>query len=270
MVSLRSPAVAGSFYPADPEKLRAELKRCLPPATPPLTKAIGIVSPHAGYIYSGSVAGELYRRIELPEKFVILSPNHTGRGKPFALMPEGEWETPLGCVPIDAELASQFRNHCPLLQVDAEAHLLEHALEVQLPFLQFLRKELSFVPLTLGPLSFAHCEAVGKALARTIRGRKEPILAIASSDMNHYESQEVAMRKDQVAIDQILKLDPEGLYREVKRNGVSMCGIIPTTVMLVAAKELGAQKAELVQHATSGDVTGDYGSVVGYASLIVF
>lgn len=275
MGTLRRPAVAGSFYPADPEKLKKELERCLAGGaglqSAPIKKrsAIGVVSPHAGYIYSGEVAGALYRQLELPEKFIILSPNHTGYGVPCSLFPGGRWETPLGQVPIDTSLAAQLKENCPELKEDQEAHLMEHSLEVQIPFLQTLCKTFSFVAVTLSYLPFETCREIGLALAKTLREVREKILLIASSDMNHYEGQEVALKKDQVAIDQILKLDAEGLYREVKQNGVSMCGIIPATVMLVAARELGARRAELIQHATSGDVTGDYGSVVGYASLVI-
>ena len=265
---IRKPAVAGYFYPGEPDSLRKELERCLS-APPSQKKAIGIVSPHAGYIYSGAVAGEAYQRVELPNKFIILSPNHTGAGEPYSIMPEGEWATPLGSARIDEELAKKFMDHCPLLTEDAEAHRGEHSLEVQIPFLQYLKKDFRFVPVTLSYIPYKSCEEVGRALAKTIRETRERILVIASSDMNHYESQQVAEQKDFLAIEKIQAVDPEGLYEAVKKNGISMCGIIPTTIMLVAAKELGATKGELVRHATSGDVTGDYGSVVGYAGLII-
>lgn len=266
---IRKPAVAGYFYPAEPARLRAELERCLATPSSSKKKAIGIVAPHAGYKYSGAVAGKLFGQLALPEKFILLSPNHTGNGEPFSIMPRGQWELPMGAAEIDEGLATRFMKNCPLLREDALAHQSEHALEVQIPFLQYLKARFRFVPLTLMHISYDHCERVGKALAKTVRESGEEILLIASSDMNHYESQEFAERKDRLAIDQILALDPKGLYGTVKQNSISMCGIIPTTVMLVAARELGAKKAELVQHATSGDVTGDYSSVVGYASLIV-
>lgn len=265
---IRKPAVAGYFYPGEPDSLRKELERCLS-APPSQKKAIGIVSPHAGYIYSGGVAGEVYQRVELPNRFIILSPNHTGAGEPYSIMPEGEWATPLGSAQIDEELAKKFMGRCPLLTEDLEAHRTEHSLEVQIPFLQYLKKDFRFVPVTLSYISYKACEEVGRALAKTIRETQDPILIIASSDMNHYESQQIAERKDFLAIEKIEALDPQGLYETVKKNGISMCGIIPTTIMLVAAKELGATKGELIRHATSGDVTGDYGSVVGYAGLII-
>jgi AmmeMemoRadiSam system protein B len=272
-MSIREPAVAGYFYPGEPDKLRKELERCLSVRAgfkPALTKrAIGIVAPHAGYIYSGAVAGEVYQHVELPNTFIILSPNHTGAGEPYSIMPEGEWATPLGSARIDEELAKKFMRHCPLLTEDEEAHRAEHSLEVQIPFLQYLKEDFRFVPVTLSYISYKACEEVGRALAQTIQESKDLILIIASSDMNHYESQQTAERKDFLAIEQIKAVDPQGLYETVKKNSVSMCGIIPTTVMLVAARELGARKGELVKHATSGDVTRDYGSVVGYAGLII-
>ena len=200
-MGIRKPAVAGSFYPADPEKLRAELTRCLEPAVASKQRAVGAVAPHAGYRYSGAVAGGLYRRLDLPQKFVILSPNHTGLGVPFSIMPEGGWETPLGTAPIDAGLASRFMKNCPLLQADDRAHRTEHSLEVQIPFLQRLKKNFSFVPLTLGHISYPDCESVGVALAATLREAEGPVLIIASSDLNHYEDQETAMEKDRWAID---------------------------------------------------------------------
>ncbi len=265
----RSPAVAGYFYPGEPEALRAELDRCLSKKHPPKTKAIGIVVPHAGYKYSGAVAGEVYGQVEIPRKLVVLSPNHSGEGSPCAIMPEGAWLTPLGEAKIDAELASRFMANCPLLTEDAEAHRSEHSLEVQIPFLQRLNADFSFVPLTLSYIPFEKCAEVGRALARTIRETPDPVLIVASSDLNHYQDQATTEAKDFLAIRRIEALDPEGLYETVRKERISMCGIIPVTVALVAALELGAKKAELVRHATSGDVTGDYKAVVGYAGLVI-
>lgn len=270
MTLIRKPAVAGTFYPADPKDLQRELTRCL--AGPEVAKkrtAIGIVVPHAGYRYSGTVAGLLYRQLEIPRRVIILSPNHTGYGVPYSIMTQGGWETPLGVACIDEPLTDRLVKNCPLLKADWLAHQSEHSLEVQIPFLQRLKKDFQLVPVTLSFIPYEGCVEVGRALAKTVREAKEPLLIIASSDLNHYENQQVAEQKDQLAIDKIVALDPEGLYQTVRKEGVSMCGIIPTTVMLIAAKELGATQAELIQHATSGDVTGDYGSVVGYASLIV-
>jgi AmmeMemoRadiSam system protein B len=268
-MTLRNPAVAGHFYPGEPDQLRREIDRCLPKNDVPKTKALGVVSPHAGYKYSGAVAGEVYARIEIPDRLIILSPNHTGEGLPYSIMPRGQWAMPFGKVPIDDALAERFMKHEGLLEEDEEAQRSEHALEVQLPFLQYLKKNFSFVPVTLSYINYEHCAQIGKALAQTIREAKEPVLIVASSDMNHYEEQQMTEAKDELAIDRIENLDPEGLYETVRKKRISMCGIIPVTVMLVAAIELGAKKAELIRHATSGDVTHDYGSVVGYAGMIV-
>lgn len=270
MASVARPAaVAGYFYPGNPITLKNELDRCLSHPPEKKEKAIAVVVPHAGYKYSGGVAGEVYGRIAIPNRLIVLSPNHTGEGHPYALMSEGDWLTPLGAAKIDTELAQRFQKNCPRLQNDTAAHRTEHSLEVQLPFLQHLKKDFAFVPLTLGYLPYERCEEVGHALARTIRETSEPVLIVSSSDMNHYENQETTRIKDDLAITQIETLDPKGLYETVRDENISMCGIIPTTVALVAARELGAKKAKLIRHATSGDVTGDYKSVVGYAGLII-
>jgi hypothetical protein len=266
---IRKPAVAGSFYPGEAPVLLRELDRCLASSTEKKTHAIAVVVPHAGYKYSGAVAGEVYGRIEIPERLIILSPNHTGEGVPYSLMPEGEWLTPLGPAKIDAELASRFQRHCPLLKNDAAAHRTEHSLEVQIPFLQRLKKDFSFVPLTLSYIPYEKCEEVGRALAKTIQETEEPVLIVSSSDMNHYQNQATTEAKDFLAIREIEALNPKALYETVRDEKISMCGIIPTTVALVAALALGAKKAELIRHATSGDVTKDYKAVVGYAGLVI-
>ena len=268
-MTTRKPAVAGYFYPGEEDQLRRELDRCLVHKTSAKKKAIGVVSPHAGYKYSGAVAGEVFGQIQIPARVIVLSPNHTGEGAACSLWSKGEWQTPLGAAKVDEELAARFLSNCPLLKEDTAAHRAEHSLEVQIPFLQFLKKDFQFVPLTLSYIPLEQCRAVGQALAKTIRESKTPVLMVASSDMNHFENQEITGKKDFLAIEQIQKLDAEGLYRTVRQNRISMCGIIPTTVMLFAAKELGATKGELIRHATSGDVTGDYGSVVGYAGLVI-
>jgi AmmeMemoRadiSam system protein B len=266
---IRPPAVAGYFYPGEPKSLQAELDRCLPPAPAKRRKAVAIVVPHAGYKYSGAVAGETYSRIEIPERVVVLSPNHTGEGLPYALMTEGAWRTPLGEARIDTELARRFQKNCPLLEEDAAAHRAEHSLEVQIPFLQRLKPDFGFAPLTLSYIPFERCREVGRALAKTVQETPGSVLIVASSDLNHYQDQETTESKDYAAIRKVEALDPAGLYETVRKERISMCGIIPVTVALVAALELGAKNAELVRHATSGDVTGDYKAVVGYAGLVI-
>jgi AmmeMemoRadiSam system protein B len=269
---IRQPAVAGYFYPGDSRVLQNEIQVYLEEESSgaPSAPAIAMVSPHAGYQYSGRVAAAVFSRVKIPNQLFILSPNHSGEGSPIAINTTGSWRTPLGEAPIDENLARDFCERCPTAQEDSAAHKSEHSLEVQIPFVQYLKKDFRFVPLTIQHLSYATCEEIAEALAETIRHADEEVLIVASSDMNHYESQDTTMRKDQFAIDGILHLDPEELYREVHRHHVTMCGIIPTTIALIAAKKLGAKKAELIRHATSGDVTGDYDSVVGYASFIIF
>jgi AmmeMemoRadiSam system protein B len=226
--------------------------------------------PHAGYIYSGHVAGAVYSRLELPDRYIILCPNHTGLGAPLAIVGSGEWETPIGNATVDEELAESLKSFDPDLQDDASAHRFEHALEVQLPFLQFLAEtKIRFVPITVGTSDLASLERLGDAMAATIRQADGRTLIIASSDMNHYESDPIARVKDQKAIDRMLDLDAEGLYEVVHREEISMCGFGPATAMLTATKQLGATEAELVKYATSGDIFGERDQVVGYAGLII-
>jgi len=274
LTAIRQPAVAGRFYPANPQRLRAEIESyAAAPADAdarPRTAALGCVVPHAGYMYSGHVAGAVYRRLELPQRVVILCPNHTGLGEPLAIMSEGAWHTPLGDAPIDEELAAELKRRMPLLAEDDEAHRTEHALEVQLPFLQVLAPGFRFVPISVGTGNFEVLSALGIALGNTLAQQHERVLVIASSDMNHYESDSVTRVKDRRAIDQLLALDPRGLYDVVRDANISMCGYGPAVAMLTATRKLGATKAELIRYATSGDVTGDKDMVVGYAGIAVY
>ncbi len=256
--AVRQPAVAGRFYPGNAQLLRAEVETFTTAratagheAAEPKIAAIGCVVPHAGYIYSGAVAGAVYRRLKLPRRCVILCPNHTGKGEPLAIMSEGAWHTPLGDVAIDTELAESLKVALPLLSEDQEAHRYEHALEVQLPFLQVLKPGIQFVPITVGTSNFEVLSALGKVIGTAFSSRPEPALVIASSDMNHYESDSVTRVKDRSAIEQILALDPRGLYDTVRDGNISMCGYGPATIMLTAARQLGATRAELIRYATS-------------------
>jgi AmmeMemoRadiSam system protein B len=221
-------------------------------------------------MYSGSVAGAVYARMELPERFIVLGPNHTGRGAPLAIQSEGEWQTPLGNASIDSALAQALRKRCRLLSEDSEAHRHEHSLEVQLPFLQQLRPALTFVPIAVGTEVWEALEMLAAALAETVDSAAGPVLIVASSDMNHFESDERTRVKDRRAIDRVLALDPHGLYDAVRHEHITMCGYCPAVVMLAAAKRLGATQAELVRYATSADVCGDYSRVVGYAGMVVW
>jgi len=274
--AVRQPAVAGRFYPANAQHLRAEVETYTTARadasarSEPRIRALGCVVPHAGYMYSGHVAGAVYRRLDLPRRLVILCPNHTGVGEPLAIMSEGSWHTPLGDVPIDEAMANELKSRMSLLAEDQEAHRYEHALEVQLPFLQVLAPGFQFVPITVGTSNFEVLSALGVVIGSVASEAGEPVLAIASSDMNHYENDDVTRVKDRRAIDQILALDPRGLYETVHQASISMCGYGPAVVMLTAAKKLGATQAELVRYATSGDVSGDRDMVVGYAGIAVY
>jgi AmmeMemoRadiSam system protein B len=265
---VREPAVAGRFYPADPVVLRGDLHSCLSHAQE-LIPAIACMVPHAGYMYSGAVAGAVFSRIAVPSRCIILCPNHTGRGHPLSLMSQGAWRTPLGDVNINHELAEKSLQAFSALTDDAEAHRFEHAIEVELPFLQLIRPEITFVPIAVGTSRLILLEKLGEAIAQVIKNFGREILIIASSDMNHYEDDATTRVKDSKAIDKILALDPAGLHETVINESISMCGFGPAVAMLTAAKRLGAKKAELVQYATSGDVSGDHETVVGYAGIAV-
>lgn len=265
---IRQPAVAGQFYPAAPRELDRMVRRFTRDDAAK-TPARAIVVPHAGYIYSGGVAGEVFSTVALPERHVIFCPNHTGFGSNAAIMTRGAWGMPWGDVPIDEPLASRLLAASPLLADDPSAHRGEHSLEVQLPFIRRFRETFRIVPVTLGRLSVDQCRALGEATASVLRDDPSPPLVIASSDMTHYEPDAVARRKDQRAIDRMLALDPEGLYRTVRSERITMCGFIPATVALFAAIALGATSARLVKYATSGDASGDYDQVVGYAGLAI-
>lgn len=264
----RSPAVAGMFYPADSKSLNAELDR-LTPVTAKKKTAIGIISPHAGYIYSGAVAGELLSAVTIPKKIIIIGPNHTGVGPAASIMPKGIWSLPNGDVNIDSDLAERIISNTEILTPDSLAHEREHSIEVQIPFLLHQRSDIEIVPITLMGLSLESCRELGHSIAKAIKLLDEDVLIVTSSDMTHYESAESAERKDKMAIEKVLALDPEGLLNVVMGNHISMCGVIPTTVMLFAAKELGAKKAALLRYTNSGEVSGDYKQVVGYAGMMV-
>jgi AmmeMemoRadiSam system protein B len=265
---LRTPAVAGQFYPRSPEELRAFLQQAVPhPETP--QAAFGVVAPHAGYIYSGAVAGAVFGRVQVPDTVLLLGPNHTGAGTPASIVSSGAWATPLGTAAIDTGLAEALKGACPLLEEDTRAHAREHSLEVQLPFLQFRNPAVKIVPVAFMLRSFEEVEQVGRAIAAVLAAWPEAVLVVASSDMTHYESRADAERKDRLAIERVLAVDPAGLLATVRDHGISMCGVIPTAVLLAAATARGATCGELVRYATSGDVTGDHRQVVGYAGLVI-
>lgn len=268
----REPAVAGRFYPEDPGVLADQVASLLAgrpdgraTAAPPRL-ARGVLSPHAGFLYSGAVAGATWARVDVPVRVIVLCPNHTGLGQRVAAWPGGAWATPLGRVPVDAEMTREIVE-AGLATPDREAHLREHALEVQLPFLQLRRPDVSIAALCVANLPFSRCKEIGEGLAAV--AHRHRALLVASSDMSHYVPATLARAKDRLAIDRMLALDARGLHEVVCREEISMCGFVPATIMVVAAVAAGAREAELVRYASSGDVTGDDGSVVGYAGLVL-
>ena len=266
---LRLPAVAGRFYPSNPVELTSLANKFAKkePGNAPVHVRACLV-PHAGYVYSGHVAGSVFARVVLPRKILILGVRHFPRGEPVAILSKGAWRTPLGDAEIDAPLAETLRGACCLLQEDSVAHSGEHSLEVQLPFLQVLGPGFTFVPVALGTLRFEDLVSVGEAVARVLSAQTEDVLLLTTSDLNHYEDDAITRRKDRKAIDQLLAMDARGLYDTCRKEEISMCGLGPSVAMLTALRAIGAKNAELVRYATSGDVSGDYDAVVGYAGMI--
>lgn len=283
-MKVREPAVAGRFYPGSTHELRATVDSYLQPKQP-RQRAIACVVPHAGFMYSGHVAGAVYSAVELPKRIIIMGPNHTGRGAPLATQMSGAWRTPLGDVAIDEELANELAEAMPLVADDDLAHRFEHSIEVQLPFLQRTVDELAFLPVCVGTSEFDVLVELGHALATvlkrfradnrsdmgpsSLRSSGPEILIVCSSDMNHYETDEVTRIKDAKAIAPILQVDAAALYETVRRERVSMCGYAPATAMLAACAALGAKQGTLLKYATSTDVSGDSSHCVGYAGIVI-
>ena len=265
---VRNPVVAGQFYPRSPDQLRSMI-RGLVDEKVVKEEVIGLLLPHAGYSYSGAVAGATISRIKFRDTFIIIGPNHTGSGKPLSIMIEGVWKTPLGEVEIDSALGKRILAASGYLQEDHIAHQYEHSIEVQLPFLQYFKPDIKFVPIILAYASGAIYKEIGKGIARAIKESNREVVIIASSDMTHYEPQESARKKDTQAIEAMLDLNEDELLKRVQELNISMCGYAPAVSLLSAAKELGVTGAELVKYQTSGDTSGDYASVVGYAGIIL-
>jgi MEMO1 family protein len=262
----RPAIVAGQFYPRNPVELRQTIESFLHKSKS-LLEAKGVVVPHAGYIYSGAVAGEVFSAVSLPRRIIFLGPNHTGRGAPLSLFPSGVWHMPLGDVLIDEEMNRQLMTECPDLQEDAVAHRNEHALEVQIPFLQVLQPDFRFSAIILRTIDYLTLERLGHAMARVIQSLDEPTLLVASSDMTHYESAQDAAIQDQFAIDRILAMDPQGLHQTVSEKDITMCGFAPTVAVMVACRDLGASAGKLIRYTNSGEASGDYNRVVAYAGI---
>lgn len=264
----RSPAVAGQFYYGTASRLKSQVEQYIIKDVEK-EKIIGAVSPHAGLIYSGHVAGALYSRIKFPKTFILIGPNHTGIGSKISLMASGQWDIPTGSFLIDEKLSKKILSKSDLFKNDPSAHIYEHSLEVQLPFISYFSTEVKILPITVMIASLEECKEAGRVIAESIKESDYDVTIIASSDMSHYEPDSIARKLDYLAINEILSLNPEGLYNIVHKEKISMCGYQPATIMLYASKILGAKEALLVKYATSGDVSSDYESVVGYASIIV-
>jgi AmmeMemoRadiSam system protein B len=265
---LRKPSVAGQFYPDSPLKLKAMISS-FTGITTGKTDAIGLLVPHAGYQYSGPVAAAAVSKIKLTDTVIIMGPSHTGMGEPFSIMTEGTWQTPLGDAEIDSELAGQIAAISKYLKNDQMAHLIEHAIEVQIPLLQYFKPDVRIVPMVLAYAEASIYTEIGKEIASAIKQSQKPVVIMASGDMTHYEPQAVAEEKDSQAIEAILNLDADELTRRYKEMDISMCAYGPVVTLISAARELGATGAELVKYQTSGDTTGDYSAVVGYAGIII-
>jgi MEMO1 family protein len=264
----RKPAVADRFYPGSRAALTHDVRSLIGTTPVHKQKAMAVVSPHAGYIYSGAVAAETLRQVLVPETVIILGPNHHGQGAEVALS-TSTWEMPMGDVPIDLELAERLLAGSPIIKKDELAHRFEHSLEVQIPFLQEIQKNLAIVPLVISHISYPMCEKVAFSLAECIKESGKEVLIVASSDMTHYESRQVATKKDALALDMLLALDPAGLYQTVVDQRITMCGFIPATIALLTSIQLGARQAKLVRYTDSGEVSGDTDQVVGYAGVII-
>lgn len=269
-MKIRPAAVAGYFYPASKDELTAQLTQLVPPSGAK-KRVTGVLSPHAGYVYSGGLAGKLFAGIRIPPTVVILGVNHRGMGRPYAIDAERDgWETPLGVASINQELAAHIRKHCPELEASRTPFDAEHSMEVQVPFIQYLSPETSIVPIAVGTFDPEAFRRIALGLAEALKDRKDDVLLVASSDMTHYESAAAAKEKDTQALEAILRVDAESMLQRLAEYEISMCGFAPTAIMLDTAKALGATKTRLVGYCNSGDATGDYDKVVGYAAAEVF
>lgn len=264
----RMPAVAGQFYYGSSSRLKSQVEQYILDGMPK-EKVVGIISPHAGLIYSGQVAGAVYSSIMFPETFILLGPNHTGQGASVSIMASGSWEIPMRTFLIDEALSKSIINKIPYAEDDSKAHRFEHSLEVQLPFIAYFSDSVKIVPIAVMRATLKECQEIGKGIAEAIKESGLDIVVAASSDMSHYVSDSMARKLDSLALNNVMSLDPDGLYNTVKKESISMCGYIPATIMLYAAKELGAKEAKLIKYATSAEVSGDYDHVVGYAGVIV-
>jgi AmmeMemoRadiSam system protein B len=265
---IRDAVFAGSWYPGDPGQMNRVLDEYLAEAPVAPGAAYGVIAPHAGWIYSGRVAGSVYGCVDVPETAIVMSPNHTGLGSPRSIWPVGEWRIPGAGLEVNMELADLVREHAGL-ESDTLAHMREHSLEIQLPFIARRRPGVRIVPVCLGRLGYKEIEAIGRGVAAAIRAHGRDALLVASTDMSHHIPADRAGQLDAMAIERMEEFDPKGLFDTVRKHGITMCGVVPTTAVLVAARELGASGVKLVRYAHSGHVTGETREVVGYAGLVI-
>jgi AmmeMemoRadiSam system protein B len=263
----RNPTVAGYFYPESPADLKATLAKYID-NTAPKEEVIGLLMPHAGYIYSGAVAGAAISRVKFKDTFIIIGPSHSGMGKPFSVMPEGTWRTPLGEVEVNKELAYKIIGFSKYAEEDYLAHENEHAVEVQIPFLQYIKPDIKIVPIILAGDADVIYKEIGHAIVKAIKGLRGNVVILASGDMTHYQSADMAREKDMKAVEAMLALDEDELTQRYNNLNITMCAYGPLVTLIAAAKELGADNAELVKYQNSGDASGDYSSVVAYAGVI--
>ncbi len=265
---VRLPCVAGHFYEGDALRLQKQVDSCIPKGLTPQTVKACLV-PHAGLMYSGKVAGEVYASVQWPEVVILLGPDHHGGGAPFSLSGMSLWRTPLGDVEVDRDLARRLLKKITGLKEDNQPHQFEHSLEVQLPFLQRVSKKTKIVPIILGLATPEQYKRFGVTLAEGVEETGKEVVLVASSDMTHYETRESAKDKDDYALQAILSIDPDELIRRVHEKGISMCGFAPAVAMLSYALKKRAVRGELLRYQTSGEVSGDYRSVVGYAGVLI-
>ncbi len=267
---IRQPAAAGQFYPSSEKSLKEQISEFVKKK---ITKqdAIACMLPHAGYIYSGRVAVETVSSINIKDNVVLLGPNHTGYGKKLSIMSQGSWQTPLGNIKINTDLAKKMLHLWDNLEDDSLAHLYEHSLEVELPILQYFKTNFSIVPIAILSNEIDMLKKLGAVIASAIQNANlnNSVLIIASSDMTHYEPEKIAFEKDNAAINAILELNEDKLIKKIRELDITMCGYAPAIAMITAAKTLGAKNAKLIKYQTSGDVTGDKNSVVGYAGIVI-
>lgn len=265
---IRQAVVAGTFYPDDAEILRKELSERIEIKENKLSPIV-LISPHAGYYYSGSCAGKGFGLVNIPDTVIILGVDHRGSAYPYAIDGHDKWDMPMGQVQVDLKLRDKLIENSKIFKIDRNSGLDEHSIEVQIPFLQYLNPKVKILPILISGTNFDELQKGGIELAELIKNQNENILIIASTDMSHYVSSEEAKKKDKLAIEKIEALNPEGLLKTVINERISMCGVLPVVMSLIAAKELGAEETKIIEYTNSGNISGDYNQVVGYLSMML-